>query len=75
MNQCARILRHLWDFGSITSAEAMEQYGIARLASRINDLRKDGVPIKTEFVRGKNRYGEKILYAEYRLDEVKHDGL
>ena len=71
MNQCARILRHLWDFGSITSAEAMEQYGIARLASRINDLRKDGVLIKTEFVRGKNRYDEPTRYAKYSLEGRK----
>lgn len=38
--QCERILRHLRDYGSITQKEAYAEYGIARLASRINDLKK-----------------------------------
>lgn len=41
--QCEKILRHLKDYGSITSLEAMQEYGIMRLASRINDLRQGGV--------------------------------
>ena len=32
ITQCERILRHLNDFGSITSLEAMQDYGIMRLA-------------------------------------------
>jgi hypothetical protein len=46
MTQCEKIMRHLERYGSITSVEAMSEYGIARLASRINDLKKSGVPIK-----------------------------
>ena len=65
--QCDRILRHLKDYGSITSMEAMQEYGIMRLASRINDLRRSGVAIQSETVTGKNRYGETIHYAIYRL--------
>lgn len=42
MNQCETILRHLRDYGSITSLEAMQEYGIMRLASRISDLKKIG---------------------------------
>lgn len=57
MTQCERIIRHLEDFGTITSAIAMEEYGIYRLASRISDLKKQGVPIKTEMIKIKNRYG------------------
>ena len=67
MTQCERIMRHLEDFGSITSATAMEEYGIMRLASRISDLKKQGVSIKTEIVSGKNRYGERTSYARYSL--------
>lgn len=37
--QKERILQHLTDFGSITSAEAMQDYGIMRLASRVDELR------------------------------------
>lgn len=65
--QCDRILRHLKDYGSITSMEAMQEYGIMRLASRINDLRRSGVAIQSETVTGKNRYGEATHYAIYRL--------
>ena len=67
MTQCERILRHLEDYGSITSLEAMSEYGIMRLASRVNDLRKRGYPIVTETVTGKNRYGEATSYARYSI--------
>jgi hypothetical protein len=68
MTQCERIIRHLNDHGSITSLEAME-YGILRLASRISDLRAQGIPIVSKLVTGKNRYGETIHYSVYRLAE------
>lgn len=68
MTQCERILRHLEDYGSITSLEAMSEYGIMRLASRINDLRKRGYPIVTETIGGTNRYGEATSYARYRVE-------
>ena len=67
MTQCERIIRHLEDYGSITSATAMEEYGIMRLASRIADLKQMGVPIRKEMVSGKNRYGERTSYAKYSL--------
>lgn len=67
MTQCEKILRHMEDYGSITSLEAMQEYSIMRLASRIADLRKIGVPICKETVKGKNRYGESISYARYSL--------
>ena len=67
MTQCERIQRHLKDYGSITSLEAMQEYGIMRLASRISDLKKLGIPIKKEMVNGKNRYGESTTYAKYTL--------
>lgn len=66
MTQCERILRHLDDYGSITQGEAMQEYGIYRLASRINDLRRNGCLIVTEMVSGRNRYGETTHYARYR---------
>ena len=67
MTQRDRILRHLQDYGSITQMDAIRDYGIMRLASRVNDLRRDGVPIVTEVVTGKNRYGEPTRWARYRM--------
>jgi hypothetical protein len=67
MTQCERILHHLQEFGSITSLEAMNWYGCYRLASRIAELRQSGVNITKRVVKGKNKYGESIHFAEYRL--------
>ena len=67
MTQSERILRHLEDYGSITQMDAMKDYGIMRLASRVNDLRREGHPIITEVVTGKNRYGEPTRWAQYRM--------
>ena len=69
MTQTDRIMSHLREHGTITQLEAMQEYGIYRLASRISDLRKGGVQIKRDMVKGKNRYGEDTCFAEYRLLE------
>ena len=68
MTQCERILRHLQDYGSITQAEAVTEYGCYRLGARIWDLKAQGVPIKSETVTGKNRYGERMCFARYSLE-------
>lgn len=65
--QCERIIRHLNDFGTITSREAMLEYGIYRLASRISDLKKQGYHFDVKFESAKNRYGERTHFAVYRL--------
>lgn len=49
--------------------EAMSEYGIMRLASRVSDLKRLGVPIISETVTGRNRYGEVTRYARYRLGD------
>lgn len=69
MTQSERIIRHLRDYGSISSMEAVQEYGIMRLASRISDLKKTGIPIRREMIVGKNRYGESTSYARYFVDQ------
>lgn len=69
MTQCDRIIRHLKDHGSISSLEAISEYGILRLASRINDLRGRGYKIQGITRKGKNRYGESTHYKVYKLIE------
>lgn len=69
MKQSERIIRHLRDYGSITSVEAMKEYGVMRLASRVSDLKKSGFPIRSEMVKGRNRYGEVTRYARYFWDD------
>lgn len=71
MTQCERILRHMQDYGSITQAEAVSEYGCYRLGARIFDLKARGVPIRSETVTGKNRYGELTCFARYSI--IKED--
>ena len=68
LSQCDKIIRHLQDHGSITSLEAINEYGILRLASRVNDLRRRGLNIVGETKTGRNRYGEKTSFKVYRLE-------
>jgi hypothetical protein len=67
MTQCDRILRHLKDHGTITQAQAMQEYGCLRLAARISDLKNRGHRITVRTGRGKNRYGETTCFAVYSL--------
>ena len=67
MTQCDRILRHLKDHGTITQAQAMQEYGCLRLAARISDLKNRGHRIAVRTGRGKNRYGETTCFAVYSL--------
>ena len=68
-NQCQMVLMHMKKYGSITHLEAEKEYGIARLASRINDLRRQGYAIKSEMIVGKNRRDEAAHFARYRLED------
>ena len=69
LTQNERILRHLRDYGTLTNVEAIQEYGIGHLASRISELRKEGHPIVSEPMKGKNRYGETTRWARYRMGE------
>lgn len=73
MTQCEKIMKHLETGASLTAWEAMRDYGIMRLASRISDLRRDGQPISREMVKGKNRFGDPISFAAYRLEVTAND--
>ncbi len=66
-SQCSKILRHMQDFGSITQAEAVTEYGCYRLAARIADLRKQGYSISSAPESTVNRYGDTVRFARYSL--------
>jgi hypothetical protein len=48
--QCQQVLSHLQSGRPITALEALNLYGIFRLASRIHDLKKHGVEIQSRDV-------------------------
>lgn len=71
MTQKEMIVKYIQDFGSISTYEAFVDLGIARLASRICDLKNDGYAIEKKIIKTKNRYGKSVHYARYRIGESK----
>ena len=67
LTQNQRIIRHLKDKGSITALEAMKEYGIMRLSSRVCELKDQGYLIRSEFISSKNRYNESVSFSKYSL--------
>lgn len=64
MSQNQKILSHLVANGGITQREAARAFECYRLAPRIFELRRKGVPIITEMV-----YEDGVGYAKYRLED------
>jgi hypothetical protein len=73
MTQCERVLDYMREFGSITPLDAMQDLGCMRLAPRIADLRDQGYAIGRRMKSRKNRYGKSVSFAEYYLEEEKHE--
>lgn len=67
--QCERIIDYMRRYGSISNLEAFNDLGVARLASRIHDLKEMGYHIIGETKTAKNRYGESTSFKVYRLVE------
>lgn len=65
--QRALIARHLNRGNPLTAMQALNRFGCARLASRIDELRKAGMQIETHWLHTTNRNGKTVRVAEYRL--------
>ena len=65
------ILQYIYDFGSITPMQAYSDLGITKLATRISEMRKDGMEFHIEKVKTKNRYGKAASFAKYSF--IKED--
>ena len=76
MIQIDRIIDYILKEGRITSREAITELGVERLASRIHDMKRRGIPIEKKTEHGRNRYGDKTTYTRYSIpaDWVKPDG-
>lgn len=61
------VLKHLKDYGSISSWEGFTDYGITRLSAIIYNLRSEGFNVVSEIVHTKNRYGNPTRYSKYSL--------
>ena len=65
MTQGERVIEYIKRFGSITPMEAFGDLGITKLATRISELRKEGMEFKKEYIKSKNRFGETVDYMRY----------
>ena len=68
ISQKEQTLKHITRYkNGITPKVAYDRYGIMRLSGVIFRLRQDGYNIITEDVIEKNRFGQTVRYARYKL--------
>jgi ribosomal protein S8 len=62
-----RILEHLKTKGEISSKEAIDAYGVTRLAAVVFELKCNGHNIMSEIRTVTNRYGDDCRVSFYKL--------
>lgn len=66
------IFWHLKNKGSITSMEAIQEYGATRLASIIHNLRyREHMNIESHEITAIDKYGNTCTYVKYVYKEKK----
>lgn len=65
MNKTKAVQLHLIEKGSITSWEAIKEYGATRLSAIIFTLRKRGMNIDSERIDFTDRFGTPAHFAKY----------
>lgn len=68
LTQYDRVLEHLQKNGKLSQKQAIRLYSAYRLSAIIHELRKDGYKISTTYKTGKNKYGDSVNWAEYKLE-------
>lgn len=64
------IRRRLIEGGSISPLEALRDYGCYRLASRISDLRREGLNIAKRMEESVSRVtGKTVRYSRYYIEQ------
>ena len=63
-----RVLNYIREYGSITTRQAFIDLGCTRLSEYIRQLRLE-YHIADEWLTATNRYGEKVQYKKYWLEE------
>lgn len=66
-SQRAAIRAFLERGNPLTGLQALNHFGCARLATRIEELRAGGMGIETHWVQARNRAGKLVRVAEYRV--------
>ena len=68
LTQYDRVLDHLKRNKKLSQKQAINLFGCYRLSAVIYLLKKDGYKISTSFKTGKNRFGDSVSWAEYKLE-------
>ena len=68
LTQYDRVLDHLKRNKKLSQKQAINLYGAYRLSDIIYRMRKAGYKISTTFKSGKNRFGDSVSWAEYKLE-------
>lgn len=63
MTQKEQIIDYLQRFKTITPMEAFADLGITKLATRISEMRRDGMEFNIKTVKSKNRFGKAVWYC------------
>lgn len=63
--QCDMLIEHFSRGKPITQIEALNLYGILRLASRVNDLKSRGYKVYKQMIPVKTRYAGTAYVAQY----------
>ena len=67
LTQKEQVLNHLKIYGSLTSWDAIMEYGITRLSHHIYCLRNEGIIIPDERVQVETRLGRTTVISKYIL--------
>ena len=62
-----QVLQHLQKYGTITSWQAIQQYGATRLSAIVFNLKRYGYDIRTIMMEDTDRNGNTCRYAKYVL--------
>ena len=63
--QRERIAEYIDRYGSITPMDAYFHLGITKLATRVSEMRRDGIEFKIVIEKGINQVGRPMHYARY----------
>jgi len=69
LTQNERVIKYLSEGNKITSLDAWQELGIMRLASRIYDIKRQGVSINKEQITVKNRFGENCTVSQWSMPQ------
>tara|TARA_R110001599_G_scaffold32089_1_gene106030 strand:- start:107 stop:325 length:219 start_codon:yes stop_codon:yes gene_type:complete len=72
MTQKEQILGHLKQYGSITSWDAIMEYGVTRLSHHIYCLRNEGYIIPDKRIQVNTRLGKTTSISKYTLRDEKN---